>query len=259
MSADRVVYSMILGWIVLIAVLILLDWLANPNRGSFRPKGEHRPRDRRARREARARERLEDDASVRAALRDAYGASSLRLSWNEEKESEARGLDDSLVRPDSELVDAIDTRSREVDRLDPTRILGDPLPNPEELSPDEFPPDGAGADTSEPEPDEETELPAATRAAEPVPRAVGWRVGADPLSLTAKGAEPTPATVRARAWKNHAAHAVWDDENRDRLRNGRPPVRVNPMTGRTERATVDADTGRASWGSEPVDPFGTPS
>jgi hypothetical protein len=231
---------MILGWVVLIAVLILLDWLGNPNRGGFRPKGDRPPRDRRARRAARTRKRLEDDAAVRATLRDAYGASSLRLSWTEEKESEVRTLDDSLVRADSDLVDAIEARSEEVTRPDPNRLLGDPLPNPDELGP-----------TEEREPPTEP-----GPAPEPTARPAGWRVGDDPLALTAKGTEPTPATIRARAWKNHASHAVWDDDNRDRLRSGRPPVRVNPMTRRIERATVDTDTGLSSWANEPVDPFG---
>ena len=30
---------------------------------------------------------------------------------------------------------------------------------------------------------------------------------------------------------------------------------VNPLPGRNERAVVDVDTGRASGGSDPVDPF----
>jgi hypothetical protein len=80
----------------------------------------------------------------------------------------------------------------------------------------------------------------------------------DPLALTARGDEPSPSTVRARVWKNHADAAPWDDDTLDRLRNGRPPTRVNPITGVTERASVDVESGRATWGGEPDDPFAAP-
>jgi hypothetical protein len=220
MSPDRVIYSFVLGWVVLLAVLIALDWMGNPNRGTFRPKGERPPRDRAARKAERKRRRLEEDASVRAALRDAYGASSLRLTWTTEHESKARELDDALIV--DERADAVDVGSREVVTVDRTLVVGDPLPNVAE-------------------------------------RSRGWKVGGDPLSLTAKGDEPAAGTVRTRVWKNHGASGAWSEENRARLDAGKPPRRVNPITGRHEQAVVDVETGRASWGNEPTDPFGDPS
>jgi len=250
MSPDRVIYSFVLGWVVLLAVLIALDWLGNPNRGSFRPKGDRAPRDRRTRRAERTRRRLENDASVRTALRDAYGASSLRLTWTGDHETRVRQVDDALVV--DELSDAVDVGWREVATLDRTLVMGDPLPNPEELAaPDPKEEEseaeivaGEGAEGGEPGAD--TDQPTRSR---------GWRVGGDPLSLTARGGEPAPATIRTRVWKNHGASSGWSDENRALLRGGKAPRRTNPITGRNERAVVDIDTGRATWGSEPTDPF----
>lgn len=236
MSADRIVYSMVLGWIVLTAVLIALDWLGNPNRGSFRPKGDRPLRDRSMRKADRARRRLEADAAVRATLRDAYGASSMRLSWSGEQESDARVLDDALVVHDlQERIDVVDVGSREVATIDYTSVDGDPLPNPDE----EPLADPIGEEDGD----------------EPVERPIGWKVGVDPLALTSKGAEPSPSTIRSRVWKNLAGAGGWDPENAERLRAGRPPSRTNPVTGKVERARVDVETGIASWGDEPIDPF----
>lgn len=277
MSPDRVVYSFVVGWVVLLAILIALDWLGNPNRGSFRPKGERPPRDRATRRAERIRRRLEEDASVRAALRDAYGASSLRLTWTGDHETRARQLDDALIV--DEIADAVDVESREVATIDRTVVMGDPLPNVAEELPardddTEDPADAetladseavADSDDSDDSDDSEDRQAATddgrdpepgTPTEEPTPvRPRGWRVGTDPLALTAKGAEPAPATVRTRVWKNHGADGAWSEENRERLVAGKAPRRVNPITGRNERAVVDVDTGRASWGSDPVDPF----
>lgn len=280
MSADRVVYSMVLGWVLLVGVLIVLDWLGNPNRGSFRPKGDRRIRPRGLRRVDRARRRLEDDAAVRATLRDAYGASSMRLSWSGDKEAQVRAVDDSLVVRDlDERVGVVDVGSRELPAIDYTAIDGDPLPNLEELEPtpdDEEPrPDGrddgeetAAADDGDPgdqDPDDDDrgdEEPGDRdrdeddAAPDPVSdRPVGWRVGVDPLALTSRGTEPSPTTIRQRVWKNLGTQPGWDDDNIERLRAGKPPRRRNPITGKDERAIVDVDTGTASWGSEPIDPF----
>lgn len=130
MSPDRVIYSFVLGWVLLLAVLIALDWLGNPNRGTFRPKGDRPPRDRGTRRSERARRRLEEDAAVRASLRDAYGASSLRFSWTSEHERRARLLDDALVI--EERSDTVDVASLEIDTIDRSLVIGDPLPNIDE-------------------------------------------------------------------------------------------------------------------------------
>jgi hypothetical protein len=254
MSPDRVVYSFILGWVVLITVLIALDWLGNPNRGGFRPKGERPSRGRAARRAERRRRRLESDAAVRATLRDAYGASSLRLTWSGSQEDRARQVDDALVVVEP-VGDIVDASSREVVGLDHTAIIGDPLPNVEE-----DPPDVSGS-LDEPDTSAEPEATEATTEIDNDPspietvRPVGWKVGVDPLALTARGEEPAPATIRSRVWKNHGASGSWDPENLARLRAGKPPRRTNPMTGRVERASVDVTTGRATWGTEPVDPF----
>lgn len=230
MSPDRVIYSFVLGWVVLLAVLIALDWLGNPNRGTFRPKGDRTPRDRGARRSTRARRRLEEDAAVRAALRDAYGASSLRFTWTSEHERRARLLDDALVV--EERVGTVDVASREIDRIDRTLVIGDPLPNLDERI-DEKP----GNVTADPGP------------------ARGWNTGDDPLAPTARGSAPTPTTVRRRVWKNHADRGGWSAQNQTRLAAGKAPRRMNPLTGEQERAVVDLETGRASWGGDPVDPF----
>ena len=255
MSPDRVVYSFIVGWVVLVAVLIALDWLGNPNRGSFRPKGERPPRSRAVRRAERARRRLENDAAIRATLRDAYGASSLRLTWSGAQEDRARRVDDALVIVDP-AGDIVDASSRVVAGPDHTAVIGDPLPNVEEepLGTEEADLGGETDGTdSDVQPADDT---AAAESARPeIVRPTGWKVGVDPLALTAKGQEPAPATVRNRVWKNHGASGSWDAENLERLRAGKPPRRTNPITGRRERASVDVTTGRASWGNEPVDPF----
>lgn len=243
MSHDRIIYSFVLGWILLITAMIFLDWLGNPNRGGFRPKGERPAGDRDTRRAARARRRLEEDAAVRAALRDAYGASSLRLTWTSEHEDDVRQIDDSLIveaEPDVVEVGSREVGSREVVTANYAQVEGDPLPNltEEEVADEEA--------ADEEEPDVEPE---------PEPRARGWKVGGDPLSLTAKGSEPAAATIRQRVWKNQALQDGWGDDNRAALKAGKPPRRTNPITGLVERAAVDVKTGEPSWGRDPLDPF----
>ena len=232
MSPDRVVYSFILGWIVLLGVLIVLDWLGNPDRGIFRPKGERPSGGLRDRRLKRRRSRAERDASVRATLRDAYGASSLRLTWTRREEDAVREVDDTLVLAELFIGDeVVEVASREVATMGYTAVVGDPLPNPDELPPERM----------------------------HVPPSRGWRVGIDPLALTPGGTTPKATTIRARVWKNHGANGGWAAENVERLRAGRAPTRTNPITGCTETAKVDVTTGTASWGGEPVDPFGPES
>ena len=118
------------------------------------------------------------------------------------------------------------------DPIDRTLVIGDPLPNIDERI-DENP----GNVTADPRP---------TR---------GWNTGDDPLAPTARGSAPTPATVRRRVWKNHAGQGGWSAQNQSRLAAGKAPRRMNPVTGEQERAVVDLETGRASWGGDPVDPF----
>ena len=228
MSPDRVVYSFVLGWVILIGIVLLLDWLGNPDRGSFRPKGDRPPRSFRIRRRQRRRKKLEDDAAVRATLRDAYGASSLRLSWTRALEDAVREADDRLVVPEGASPDdVLDVASEEViGSIDYTAVVGDPLPNVAEHDP----------------------------AVHASPAGVAWSVGGHPLAPTRTGATPSAATIRSRVWKNHA-EGGWGDDNRARLQAGKPPRRRNPVTGKTERAKVDLATGRAFWPATPVDPF----
>jgi hypothetical protein len=270
MSQDRIVYSFIVGWVLLIALLIALDWLGNPNRGGFRPKGERPARNRLKRKAERTRRRSENDAAVRTTLRDAYGASSLRLTWSGEQEDKSRQIDDSLVVVER-TGDVLDATSHEVVELDHTSAVGDPLPNLDEAEPvspqaavettgelaDELAvasshDDAEGSAPPPPEPEPEPE----PIASGPPERPVGWAVGVDPHTLTTKGIEPTAATIRTRVWKNHGTAGAWDGINRERLRTGKPPRRTNPITGSVECATVDPVTARASWGDEPIDPFG---
>lgn len=247
MSPDRVVYSFVLGWVLLIGVLIVLDWLGNPNRGQFRPKGERRVRNRRERRAGRRRRRAERDAGVRSTLRDAYGASSLRLTWTRTREDAVRDADDALVVSDRlERDDVLEVASRQVLPIDRTAVIGDPLPNLSEREPDLV-------EGPDPDPDAAPGTQAAEPEAQPPP--AGWKVGTDPLALTGTGRSPRAATIRSRVWKNHAVSGAWDPENRERLRAGRPPRRTNPITGETETAVVDVESGRASWGDDPLDPF----
>lgn len=263
MSADRVVYSFVLAWVVLIAVLVVLDWLGNPNRGSFRPKGDAQFRDRATRKADRERQRLDDDALIRSTLRDAYGASSLRLGWSNDDEELVRQLDDTLILEDvpdhvldapsrviadraAEPASPVLSELDEIDEIDEAEV--DALSDEAEVTPEEAYSDDLAddLDTSEP-------APVIADEAEAAPS--GWRLGDDPLALTAKGTAPAPATVRSRVWKNLATGSSWSDENRDRMQRGLPPLRSNPVTGEVERASVDIDTGQPSWGDVPIDPF----
>ena len=245
MAPDGVVCSCGQGGVVLVMVLIALDWRGNTNRGGFRAKGERQPRDRSARKSERRRHRLENAAAVRASLRDAYGASSPRLTWSGAQEDRSRQVDDALVvtEPADNVLDAA---SHKVVRMDHTAIFGDALPNIEEVLPDR--PEIAASTNVETDDDRRADAPT-----------TGWSQGGDPLALTGRGTVPVPTTIRRRVWKNHAVTGSWDTENLARLRAGRPPLRTNPITGHIERPTADAETGRASWGSEPLDPFGPPT
>lgn len=229
LSGDRVVYSFVTIWAVSMAVWIALDWLGNPNRGRFRPKGDRFEGTRVERREARRRQRAEDDAAIRATLRDAYGASSLRLAWNKQREEAVIGADDELVRPDPR---ATAPARRRV-------LLG------------VFNEAGVEPLLGTYDPDR----PFVIEAAMPRGR---WRRGRDPLTLSRTGKPPSATTVRSRVWKNHADDAMWGEVNQDRMRNGKPPRRYNPVTGRSESAVVDLTTAQPGWKGDFVDPFAAP-
>ena len=58
-----------------ILVWIILDWLGNPNRGRFRPKGEQFEGTRSERRAARIRQRAEDARGIGSQLSGSGGTS----------------------------------------------------------------------------------------------------------------------------------------------------------------------------------------
>ena len=231
LSGDRVVYSFVSIWVISMVVWITLDWLGNPNRGRFRPKGDRYEGTRPERREARRRQRAEDDAAIRATLRDAYGASSLRFAWSKKREEAAIDADEELVRPDPRPAPPAPTRRPALlgvfNEAGVEPLLGTYDPN----------------------------RPFVVEAAMPRGR---WRRGGDPLMLSRTGKPPSAATVRARVWKNHAEDDMWGALNRDRMRNGKPPRRYNPLTGRSETAVVDLTTARPGWKGEFVDPYAAP-
>ncbi|MEO0495123.1 MAG: hypothetical protein AAF081_17085 [Actinomycetota bacterium] len=227
LSGDRVVFSFVSVWIVAGGVWIVLDWLGNPNRGRFVPKGDRYHGTRPERREARRRQRAEDDAAVRATLRDAYGASSLRVTWTKSREAVAIDADEQLVRPDP--------RRPIVSQREPARL-------------------GTFSEFGV-EPLLGTFDPDTPFVVEPAMPRGRWRVGADPLMLSRAGKPPTAATLRSRVWKNHAGDPMWGPTNQDRLRAGKPPRRHNPLTGKVETGVVDLSTARPGWKGTLVDPF----
>jgi hypothetical protein len=231
LSGDRVVYSFVSVWVLSMIVWIVLDWAGNPNRGRFRPKGDRFEGTRVERREARRRQRAEDDAAIRATLRDAYGASSLRFAWNKQREAAAIDADEELVRPDPRPLPAAPPRQ--------PALLG--VFNEAGVEPllGTFDPD----------------RPFVVEAAMPRGR---WRRGSDPLMLSRTGKPPSAATVRARVWKNHADASMWGPVNTDRMRNGKAPRRYNPLTGEAETAVVDLTTAQPGWKGELLDPFAAP-
>lgn len=229
LSGDRVVFSFASIWVFAIVVWIALDYLGNPNRGRFRPKGARLDGTRVQRRDAARRQRAEDDAAVRATLRDAYGSSSLRVGWNRAREAEALESDEMLVRPDPR----------------PTPVVAAPLRTHLPWFSEAFQRDEPLLGTLRDE---------AFVAVPEMPRG-RWRRGDDPLLLSPTGRPPTATTVRSRVWKNHADGPSWGATNNDRMRAGRPPRRYNPLTGAVETGKVDLRTARPGWGSDLTDPF----
>jgi len=230
LSGDRVVYTFIMAWVLAGLVWLALDWLGNPNRGSFHPKGDQYFGTWRERRDARRLKRAEEDAAVRSTLRDAYGASSLRVLWNKRREAEVIDADEMLVRG----TPLPPRRRRRVSRIPELDTQSLPLRLEVVL---------ATYDEDHP--------PALTM---PLPRG-RWKVGGSPLMLNSKGDPPTAATVRSRVWKNRADEFVWGEANQARMRSGKPPRRRNPLDGRIEIATVDRDSATPRWRSVAVDPF----
>lgn len=229
LSGDRIIFSFVWVWASAIVIWISLDWVGNPNRGRFRPNGEQVDGTRRERRTARIRQRAEDDAAVRSTLRDAYGSSSLRVTWNRAREAAAIEADEMLVRPDPTVT------------ASPEPTLWTSLP----WFRDEFQADEPllGTWTGDP------------FVAHPAMPRGRWRRGDDPWMLSPTGRPPTAATVRSRVWKNHAESDAWGAANRDRMGRGRPPRRYNPITGVVEFGIVDLRSARPGWRDDPPDPF----
>ncbi len=225
LSGERIIASFVSIWVTAIAVWLLLDWLGNRNRGSFRPKRNQLSGDRSQRRNSRLRKRAEQDAAVRSTLRDAYGISSLRLTWTNIRETAAIAADDQLVVPDPRL--------RPIARRS-TALAVFQEPNAEPV-----------LGTYDPE----------TQIEVPVPLQGRWNLGKNPTMLNKAGKEPTTATVRRRAWKNNSVNDGWGAHNQDRMRNGQPPRRLNPFTAKMEFATVNPTTTVPGWPSLGVDPF----
>ncbi len=235
MWGRSVTFVFIAVWVGAGTVWIILDWLGNPNRGAFRPAGRRRPRRLRGRLADRARRRAQDDAAVRATLRERYGKSSLRLTWNEDRERRALDADAELV-------------------TDPLHMMA-PAAEPElSYGPLLFDAEFGEAPTiPEPEPEPEN---GPEPAPEFDPRSIrGWSIGVHPLALTRAGALPSEATIRSRVWKNLAAEGSWGDDNGGRMRAGKPPRRVSPSTDKVETGRVDLTTARPYWSGETVDTF----
>jgi len=159
-----------------------------------------------------------DDAKVRSSLRDAYGTSSFRLSWDETDEALA-------IKADNELVDSTQSwlsraRAATVKKVSPVR-----------------------------------ETPKmVTEVKDAIPRG-RWKVGESPLMLTPAGKAPSNPTLRSRVWKNLAWDPMWGPTNQERMRKGRPPQRFNPLTNKTETGVVSLESLQAGWPGEHRDPF----
>ncbi|MBT5850370.1 MAG: hypothetical protein HOH36_08055 [Acidimicrobiaceae bacterium] len=234
LDGDRVIYTFVLTWVVASSIWVVLDWLGNPSRGAFRPKGERYAGTWREGRAARRRMVQEDDAAVRTTLRDAYGVSSLQTGWTRDREARVLDSDDLLVR----------NRPAPTPTKKQRRFVRLPELRPEELI---VPSEPVLATYNQSQP---IQAPQAI-----LPRG-RWHLGLDPLMLSAGGASPTVATVRSRVWKNHANEHFWGTQNQERMRTGKPPRRTNPGTGKIETAAVDRISTRPYWKSAAVDPFG---
>jgi len=235
LDSDRIVYSFVVAWVVAGAVWIVLDWLANPNRGGFKPTRDPRMRGFRARRAHRRLKKAEADAAVRATLRDAYGVSSLRAVWSRSREARTLVADNLLVR---ELPASLTPRRR---RKVIARLR------------ESLPADGESA--GEPLLATLDGLrPAHAEASAPLRARGRWKPGADPLMLNPEGRAPSSATLRKRVWKNHAVDPMWGQDNQARMRAGKPPIRVHPVHGE-QTAFVSLVSTRPCWPETAVDPF----
>ena len=97
-------------------------------------------------------------------------------------------------------------------------------------------------------------------------RLQGWSPGGYIYNLKQNGTEPSPSTVRVRFWKNvgvAAGSALFGSKNVARLRDGKPPLRHNPRTGKIETMKVfllSYEEGKGAtpiphWPTNTIDPF----
>ncbi|MEC8974659.1 MAG: hypothetical protein VX725_02740 [Actinomycetota bacterium] len=96
----------------------------------------------------------------------------------------------------------------------------------------------------------------------------GWTPGGYIYNLTQDGKEPSPATVRARYWKNVSAAAgstIFGAQNIERMKDGKPPQRRNYQSGKNEMMRISPKSFEEAggeipipyWPSSAVDPFGS--
>lgn len=231
MWGRSVIFLFVAVWAGAGAVWIILDWLGNPSRGSFRPTGRRRLGSHRSRQAERLRQRAEGDAAIRATLRDKYGQSSLRLTWNQQRELRS-------IEADSELITDPYHAARRLPDLEFEPVLLEA----EFEDPESAPPFEPAAEVAVP-----VEKPPPTR----------WKRGDDVLVATRNRARPPAATVRSRVWKNHSKRVGWGAANATRMAAGKPPRRFNPLSGKVETAKVDVGVGRPYWSDVAIDPFRT--
>ncbi len=240
LDSERVIYTFVLVWALAGVVWIVLDWLANPNRGGFKPTRDRRARGFKARRAHRRIKKAQRDAAVRATLRDAYGVSSLRSVWSRDREARSLAADNRLVHelppsayPRRKRKLLIRLREhRPADHGAQTKVLlatldGD---DPAILA------DGSAG------------------SPEPLRPRGRWRLGLDPLMLSPDGRPPNPRTLRSRVWKNCADRPIWGVENRARMSAGKPPVRWHPIHGE-QTAFVNLMSTQPCWPDTSFDPF----
>ena len=86
-----------------------------------------------------------------------------------------------------------------------------------------------------------------------------------PLDATIDDRKPNLAAKAQRFWRATAASLTtshFDSDNMARMRDGKPPRRTNPRTGRTEtmqltglRAATQPDDVRMTWPDDSIDPW----
>lgn len=160
--------------------------------------------------------------------------------------------DEAVVVQYSEPVPAVEPEPQPPPPLPPPPL---PVPPP---PPAPEPPEPAAADPVPPplppEPSEPTEQPTGDH----------WVLGSSPFLPTPRGGQPSAASIQRRYWQNLAAGDAADwlgHENLARLAEGKPPLRINRRSGRTEELQPpplhepgDEDT-PPTWPSQAEDPF----